>query len=243
MPLLETLNSETLPLREKQNVALASVLAAAALTALKFGVGLSTGSLGVLSDGAHSGLDLIAAGVTYFSVRVADKPADSSHPFGHGKVEHLSAFVETALLLITCAWISIEAILRLFFHEVHVTPSLWAFGVMGVSIVVDTFRSRSLARVAQKYNSQALEADALHFSTDVYSSGVVILGLLLVFVSERWGMPRLELADPVAALVVAGIVISISLRLGRRTVDALARCLASRQVTYGPPAFLTTRGN
>ena len=221
MPLLETLNSETLPLREKQNVALASVLAAAALTALKFGVGLSTGSLGVLSDGAHSGLDLIAAGVTYFSVRVADKPADSSHPFGHGKVEHLSAFVETALLLITCAWISIEAILRLFFHEVHVTPSLWAFGVMGVSIVVDTFRSRSLARVAQKYNSQALEADALHFSTDVYSSGVVILGLLLVFVSERWGMPRLELADPVAALVVAGIVISISLRLGRKTVDAL----------------------
>jgi cation diffusion facilitator family transporter len=221
MPALETLNAETLPLREKQSVALASVLAAALLTALKFSVGIATGSLGILSDGAHSGLDLIAAGVTYFSVRVSDKPADSSHPFGHGKVEHLSAFVETALLLVTCAWISVEAVRRLFFLEVHVNPSVWAFAVMAVSIVVDTFRSRSLARVARKYNSQALEADALHFSTDIYSSSVVILGLILVFVSERWGIAWLQFADPVAALVVAGIVVSISLRLGRKTVDAL----------------------
>ncbi|HVA00468.1 MAG TPA: cation diffusion facilitator family transporter [Candidatus Dormibacteraeota bacterium] len=221
MPSLETLNAENLPLREKQTVALASVLAAALLTALKFSVGIATGSLGILSDGAHSGLDLIAAGVTYFSVRVADKPADTTHPFGHGKVEHLSAFIETALLLVTCAWIAFEAGRRLFFHEVHVNPSVWAFGVMAVSIVVDTFRSRSLSRVAKKYNSQALEADALHFSTDVYSSSVVILGLLLVLISDRWHITWLELADPVAALAVAGIVISISVRLGRKTVDAL----------------------
>ncbi len=221
MPSLETKNATSVPWREKQRVALASVFAAAALTALKFIVGVATGSLGVLSDGAHSALDLVAAAVTYFSVRVADKPADPSHPFGHGKVEHLSAFIETALLLATCAWIGVEAIRRLFFHEVHVSPSLWAFGVMGVSIVVDTFRSRALARVAQKYNSQALEADALHFSTDVYSSAVVILGLLLVWVAGRWRIPWLLVADPVAALAVAGIVVSISLRLGKRTVDAL----------------------
>lgn len=221
MPILESVKAEGLPLREKQSVALASVLAAALLTALKFSVGIATGSLGILSDGAHSGLDLIAAGVTYFSVRVADKPADSSHPFGHGKVEHLSAFIETALLLLTCAWIAFEAVRRFFFREVHVDPSVWAFAVMAVSIVVDTFRSRSLFRVARKYNSQALEADALHFSTDIYSSGVVILGLILVFASQRWGITWLQFADPVAALVVAGIVVSISLRLGRKTVDAL----------------------
>ena len=221
MPILETVKAEGLPLREKQSVALASVLAAALLTALKFSVGIATGSLGILSDGAHSGLDLIAAGVTYFSVRVADKPADSSHPFGHGKVEHLSAFIETALLLLTCAWIAFEAVRRFFFREVHVDPSVWAFAVMAVSIVVDTFRSRSLFRVARKYNSQALEADALHFSTDIYSSSVVILGLILVFASQRWGITWLQFADPVAALVVAGIVVSISLRLGRKTVDAL----------------------
>ncbi|MCL5005826.1 MAG: cation-efflux pump [Acidobacteria bacterium] len=221
MPTLETLNAKGMPLREKQSVALLSVLAAAGLTALKLGIGLATGSLGVLSDGAHSALDLVAAGVTYFSVRVSDKPADSSHPFGHGKVEHLSAFIETTLLLLTCAWIAFEAIRRFFFREVHVDPSVWAFTAMGVSIVVDTYRSRSLSRVAKKYNSQALEADALHFSTDIYSSGVVILGLLLVFVSERWDITWLKFADPVAALIVAGIVVSISLRLGRRTVDAL----------------------
>jgi cation diffusion facilitator family transporter len=221
MPSLESLNDEGLPLREKQTAARASVLAAALLTTLKFAVGVVTGSLGILSDGAHSGLDLIAAGVTYFSVSVADKPADSSHPFGHGKVEPLSAFIETALLLVTCAWIAFEAVRRLFFREVYVDPSGWAFAVMALSMVIDTFRSRSLSRVARKYHSQALEADALHFSTDVYSSGVVILGLVLVLVSERWQITWLQFADPVAALVVAGIVVSISLRLGRRTVNAL----------------------
>src|SRR5215472_1186880 len=188
--------NDFVPSQEKQSVARSSVLAAALLTTLKIVVGLVTGSLGILSEAAHSGLDLVAAAVTYFSVRVADKPADSAHPFGHGKVEHLSAFVETALLLVTCAWIMLEAIRRLFFHEVHVEPSVWAFAVMFISISIDTLRSRALFRVARKYDSQALEADALHFSTDVYSSTVVVL-------------------------VVAGITVYISVLLGKRTVDAL----------------------
>ena len=209
------------PSREKQSVALSSVLAAALLTTLKVAVGLLTGSLGILSEAAHSGLDLVAAAVTYFSVRVADKPADSAHPFGHGKVEHLSAFVETALLLATCAWIMFEAIRRLFFREVQVEPSVWAFAVMFISISIDTLRSRALFRVARKYNSQALEADALHFSTDVYSSSVVVLGLVLLYVSQQKNIPWLRSADPVAALVVAGITVYISLLLGKRTVDAL----------------------
>ena len=180
-----------------------------------------TQSLGILSEAAHSGLDLVAAVVTYFSVRESDKPADLSHPFGHGKIESLSAFVETALLLATCAWIVFEASRRLFIHEVHVEPSLAAFGVMFISLTIDTFRSRVLFRVARKYNSQALEADALHFSTDVYSSSVVILGLVFVSIAEQRNIPWLLNADPVAALAVAGIIVYISLRLGKRTFDAL----------------------
>ncbi len=207
--------------KEKQAVALSSVFAAMVLTTLKLVVGILTGSLGILSEALHSALDLVAAAVTYVSVRVSDKPADSSHPFGHGKIEHLSAFVETALLIVTCGWIIWEAVRRLFFHDVHVEPSVWAFGVMFISITVDTFRSRALFRVARKYNSQALEADALHFSTDVYSSSVVILGLFLVYIAERKNILWLQDADPIAALCVAGIVIYITLRLGKRTVDAL----------------------
>jgi cation diffusion facilitator family transporter len=213
--------NDPVPSQEKRSVARSSVLAAALLTTLKIAVGILTGSLGILSEAAHSGLDLVAAALTYVSVRVADKPADSSHPFGHGKVENLSAFIETALLLATCAWIILEAIRRLFFRKVHVEPSVWAFAVMFISIAIDILRSRALFRVARKYNSQALEADALHFSTDVYSSSVVILSLVLLYVSQQKNMPALRSADPVAALVVAGITVYISMRLGKRTVDAL----------------------
>lgn len=202
-------------------MALTSVLAAGLLTVFKLGVGVLTGSLGILSEAAHSGLDLLAAMATYLSVRVADRPADDTHPFGHGKVEHLSALLETALLLVTCALIVTEAMRRLFVRHVQVKASVWAFGVMVASMVVDALRARALFRVARKYHSQALEADAVHFSTDVYGSGTVILGLVLVYVAERWKVPALLGADPIAALVVAGISVGISLRLGKRTVDAL----------------------
>ena len=170
---------------EKKAVARNSVYAAVAITALKIVVGITTGSLGILSEAAHSGLDLVAAAITYFSVHVSDRPADATHQYGHGKVENFSAFLETALLLATCIWIVYEATKRLFFHSVEIEPSVWAFLVMGISIVVDIWRSRRLQRVAEKYNSQALLADALHFSTDVWSSAVVILGLVLVLVGTQ----------------------------------------------------------
>jgi cation diffusion facilitator family transporter len=206
---------------EKRAVAGNSVLAAVAITALKIVVGFSTGSLGILSEAAHSGLDLVAAVITFFSVRVSDKPADAEHQYGHGKVENFSAFVETGLLLLTCIWIIYEAIKRLFFHSVEIEPTVWAFVVLLTSIAVDVWRSRALGRIAQKYDSQALEADALHFSTDVWSSSVVILGLLLVLLGRNYGIAWLRDADPVAALVVAGIVVHVSSRLARKTVDAL----------------------
>jgi cation diffusion facilitator family transporter len=206
---------------EKRAVAGNSVLAAIAITTLKIVVGATTGSLGILSEAAHSGLDLVAAVITFFSIRVSDKPADADHQYGHGKVENFSAFIETGLLLLTCIWIIYEAIKRLFFHHAEIEPTIAAFAVMFISMSVDFWRSRALGRIAVKYDSQALEADALHFSTDIWSSAVVILGLLLVLLGRRYGVGWLRDADPVAALMVAGIVVSVSWRLARRTIDAL----------------------
>ncbi len=209
--------------REKRYAALSSVLAAGFLTALKLVVGLLTGSLGILAEAAHSGLDLVAALVTFFAVRLSDRPPDEQHLYGHGKIENLSALVETLLLLITCAWIVYEALQRLFFKPVEIEASIWAFGVMFVSILVDVSRSRILYRAARKHHSQALEADALHFSTDIWSSAVVIVGLGLVWLSERLGpeWAWLVKADAVAALVVALIVVYVSLQLGKRAVAVL----------------------
>jgi cation diffusion facilitator family transporter len=184
-------------------------------------VGVSTGSLGILSEAAHSGLDLIAAAVTLFSVRVSDKPADADHQYGHGKVENFSAFIETGLLLITCVVIIYEACKRLFFHHVEIEPTLIAFLVMFVSMALDFWRSRALGKIADKYDSQALQADALHFSTDIWSSGVVAIGLLLVVAGRKLGIPWLIESDPVAALFVAGVIIWVSTRLALKTVDAL----------------------
>jgi cation diffusion facilitator family transporter len=206
---------------EKRAVAGNSVLAAVLITSLKIVVGVTTGSLGILSEAAHSGLDLVAAIITFFSVRVSDKPADADHQYGHGKVENFSAFIETGLLLLTCLWIVYEAIERLFFRRVDIEPSVWAFVVMFASIAVDVWRSKALARIAEKYDSQALEADALHFSTDVWSSSVVILGLIFVLLGRAYHIEWLRDADPIAALIVAVIVVHVSWRLARQTVDAL----------------------
>lgn len=209
--------------KEKRDAALSSVLAAVFLTTFKLVVGLMTGSLGILAEAAHSGLDLVAALVTFFAVRISHRPPDEQYRYGYGKVENLSALIETVLLLITCIWIIYEAIQRLFYKSVEVEASIWAFGVMAISIAVDVSRSRMLYRVARKHNSQALEADALHFSTDIWSSTVVIGGLVLVWLSERLGpeWDWLAKGDAVAALVVAIIVVYVSLQLGKRAVTVL----------------------
>src|SRR6185437_961143 len=213
--------------KEKRNVALNSLLAALGITFLKLIVGISTLSLGILSEAAHSGLDLVAALVTLLSVRVSDKPADAEHQYGHGKVENFSAFLETGLLLLTCVWIVWEAIQRLLYHSTHIEPTIAAFSVMFLSMALDFWRSRRLGKIARKYDSQALEADALHFSTDIWSSGVVILGLALVLIGERMQLPLLATADPVAALLVAGVIVYVSSRLARQTIDALLDAVPS----------------
>jgi cation diffusion facilitator family transporter len=207
---------------EKRSAAISSVIAAVGLTGFKLIVGFATGSLGILAEAAHSGLDLMAALMTFLAVRISGKPADTNHLYGHGKVENLSALFETLLLLVTCIWIIYEATHRLLFHTTHLKVTFWSFAVMITSIVVDISRSRMLYRAAKKYNSQALEADALHFSTDIWSSGVVILGLFFVKLSD-WvpSLAFLRQADSVAAILVGLIVVYVSIRLGIRTIQAL----------------------
>jgi cation diffusion facilitator family transporter len=207
---------------EKRSAAGSSLIAALGITLFKIIVGVMTNSLGILAEAAHSGLDLVAALVTFLAIKIADQPADPSHHFGHGKVENLSALFETLLLLITSGWIIYEAIQRLFFRQAAVVSSIWSFIVIGTSIVVDYSRSRVLFRAARKYNSQALEADALHFSTDIWSSAVVFLGLIGIAIADLVpGISWIQKADSIAASLVALIVIYVSVKLGWRTIQAL----------------------
>jgi cation diffusion facilitator family transporter len=206
---------------EKRSVTLVSVASALAMTALKATVGLLTGSLGVLSDAAHSALDLIGATLTFLSVRVSDRPADWDHPYGHAKVENISAFVETGLMAASAVWIAGEAISRIFFHPVALRYSIWPFVVMGASIVVDLWRSRRLSKVARRYRSEALEADALHFASDIWTSVAVIVGLCASWLGTVERVAWLRYADPAAALVVSAMILILGWRLAWRAVAAL----------------------
>ncbi|MGB9553176.1 MAG: cation diffusion facilitator family transporter, partial [bacterium] len=200
--------------KNKVNIAFYSVLVGLFLTGMKAFVGILTGSLGIISETLHSLLDLGAALMTFFSVKIATKPADLRHQFGHGKIENISALFEGLLLLITCLWIVYEAIQRLFYKSVHVEANLWSFIVMGVALILDFLISRLLYSGAKKFDSQALGADALHYSSDIFSSLVVILGLIGI----KIGFPIL---DPIAALTVAVLVSIASFRLGKRAIDEL----------------------
>jgi cation diffusion facilitator family transporter len=207
--------------RQKRMAALGSVGSAAILVFLKVFLAVSTGSLGILSEALHSILDLVAAIITFLSVRVADKPADAEHLYGHGKVESFSAFVETALLLVTACYIIWEAFQRLLFHKGEIHPSITAIVILALAMGIDFMRSRALSRIAKKYPSEALEADALHFSTDVWSTFVVIVGISVSWLGIRFGIPWLRMLDSFAALAVAGVIIWIGSRLGKKTLDVL----------------------
>ena len=211
---------------EKRSAAFLSVAAACVITALKLVVGVITGSLGMLSDAAHSAVDLIGAGLTFLSVRISDKPADENHPYGHGKIENLSAFVETFLMLASSVWIMIEAIIRIFVHPVEVRLSIWPFLVLFASIAVDFGRSRKLKTVAERYQSDALAANALHFASDIWSSVAVLIGLGASWLGgsalgRSMGLEWMRFADPVAAIVVALLILYFAWKLAWRTINAL----------------------
>jgi len=201
--------------QEKEQVALSSIAASAALTVAKGLVGLATGSLAILSEAGHSLIDLGATVMTYGAVRISGKPADEEHHYGHGKVEAVTALAETALLFLLSGIVIWEASKRLIEHEAHIVEAtVWAFAVMAASMVVDFFRARALSRTAKETRSHALEADALHFSSDLWSSLAVLVGLAGVYFGMPW-------ADSAAALVVAVLVCVAGWRLGRRTIDML----------------------
>jgi cation diffusion facilitator family transporter len=207
--------------QEKQRVARHSMAAATVMTLLKIGAGILSGSLGVLSDAAHSGLDLVGAALTYFSVHVSDKPADEDHTYGHGKIENLSAFSEAGLMALSCAWIIWEAVRRIFYHAVELHHSLWPVLVLATSIGVDIWRSRQLRAVAVRTGSPALATDAFHFASDIWATAAVLVGLGAAWVGERFQIAALRYADPVAALVVSLMILRMTVRVGHEAVAAL----------------------
>lgn len=214
--------TSVLPVSSKERIALYSLLATVGLLVFKLVVGLHSRSLGILAEAAHSGLDLLATLLTWLSIRIADRPADANHPFGHGKFENFSAFLETALLLVTAIVVAVVALRQWVGGSapaIHLDQ--WGFIVMLTSMSVDFWRSRALRRAAVEFDSDALEADALNFSTDLWSSLAVLAGLALVAAGRGLRIPSLQHADGAAALVVAAAMCSMAWRLGRRTVGVL----------------------
>jgi cation diffusion facilitator family transporter len=199
----------------QRRTALVSVVAAATLLALKLVVGLLTSSLGLISEALHSGTDLVAALLTFYAVGYAVRPADRGHHYGHGKAEHLSALAEATILVAATVLIVWRAVTRLTgSNPVQVDPTWYAIAVVGVVIVIDISRATVSWRAAQRFSSAALQANALHFGTDLAGSIAVLIGLLVA----RAGHPN---ADPVAALFVAAIVLVAATRLMRRNIDVL----------------------
>lgn len=227
---------------EKRWVSLISVAAACVMTVLKATVGFLTGSLGVLSDAAHSALDLVGALMTFVSVRVSDRPADWNHPYGHAKVENVSAFVETGLMAASALWFSGEAISRMFFHPVELRYSAWPFGVLVASMGVDLWRSGQLRRVAKRHGSAALEADALHFASDIWTSVGVIVGLGASWLGAARHVGWLRYADPAAALVVSAMILVFGWRLAWRAVFVLTDAVSPEVHTRLVDAVGRTEG-
>jgi cation diffusion facilitator family transporter len=199
----------------QRRIALVSVVAAAALAVLKLGAGLASGSLGLVSEAAHSGTDLVAALLTLFAVGVAVRPADRAHPYGHGKAEHLAALAEAAILAAVSLVIAWKAVTHLLGSDEPGVDATWyAFLVIGIVIAVDASRALISARAARRFRSAAFQANALHFAGDLAGSTAVLGGLLFA----AWGYPK---ADSAAAVFVAALVLVAAGRLMRRNVDVL----------------------
>ena len=211
---------------EKLHAATVSVSVNVLLLTTKIIVGVATGSLGILAEAAHSLLDLLASGFAYTGIRAANRPLDEEHPYGHEKFENFSSLVQTALLSVTSILIFYEAGLRLFtgFAILINNTLYYAMAIMVFAIIADFSVSRYLFQNARKYGSSALEADAYHFSTDIYSSSAVLLGL----VAARFGY---VVVDPLAAIFVAVIMLTTSIRLGRKTTRILLDAAPPKEIT------------
>ncbi len=207
--------------RAKRHLAFVSLLATIGLLVLNVWVALATHSLGVTAEAANSGLDLITAILTFVSIGIAARPADANHPFGHGKFENFSAFLETSLLIATAVIVLVASIASFFGPVTHLQVTLAAFIVMGLSMAVNAWRSRALGRAARQYDSDVLAVDALNYAGDFWSSAAVIVGLGVAGLGQRLGWAGLLHADAAGAIVVALAMLAVALHLGRRTAGVL----------------------
>jgi cation diffusion facilitator family transporter len=207
--------------QEKRRVARLSMSAGLVMTVLKLAAGLLSGSLGLLSDSAHSGLDLACSALTFFSVNVSDRPADEDHTYGHGKIENFSALGEAGLMVVSCVWIVYEAIQRIFYHAGNLRPSVWPVLVLLTSIAVDFWRSRRLRAVARRTGSPALATDAFNYASDIWSTSAVLAGFAATWLGTHFGIAALQYADPCAAVVVALLILRMAIRLGHEAFGAL----------------------
>ncbi len=211
-----TQDSNELIARKKIRVARQSLYAAILITSIKILAAYFSGSLGVLSEVFNSGIDIFVCLVTIFSIKYSSRPPDKEHNYGHEKIENFSALFQVLILILTSSYIIYEAAMRLFGDkDVEVNVSLWIFAALIISIVIDILRSRQLMKTARETKSNALEADALHFSTDILSSSVVIVGLLMIYFNLS------KVADTIAALIVTGIIIYLGVKLSRKAIDSL----------------------
>lgn len=227
---------------EKHFAALVSMLVACLMTALKLAVALMSGSIGILSDAVHSGVDLLASGVTLVSVRLSDRPADANHPYGHARFENVSAFFETLLMVGSALWIASSALRRIFVAPATIHYSEWPVLVLVLSMGVDRWRSRQMRQVAVRHDSAALEADALHFSTDIWSTLAVLIGLLASWVGSRFHIGWLHYADPLAALFVAGLILYLSWQLAQRAIYVLTDAIPAEILASVEQEVLATEG-
>ena len=198
----------------KVRVAMLSVISNTTLIILKIVAGLLSGSVSIISEAIHSGMDLVASIIAFFSVRVSSKPADKGHPYGHGKIENVSGVIEGLLIFVAAFLIFKEAIIKLI-HPTEISQTFIAIAVMGISSIVNIIISRTLYKVAKREESVALEADALHLKTDVYTSAGVALGLLLMKVTG------IKVLDPITAILVSLLIIKEAWSLCRNAFRPL----------------------
>lgn len=201
-------------MNNKVKAAAVSIFSNSFLIAIKVVVGILSGSVSIISEAIHSGMDLMASFIAFFSVRISDKPADKDHPFGHGKFENVSGVIEALLIFAAAAWIIVESI-DAFYHPKELENLEWALAVMGVSSVTNFFVSRYLYRVARKTRSIALEADALHLKADVLTSAGIFAGLIIIYVTGY------TFLDPIIAILVAVYILFESYVLLRNAFNPL----------------------
>ena len=193
-------------MNKKIRVARLSIFSNSMLIVLKLVVGVISGSISIISEAIHSFMDLLASIIAFFSVKISDTPADERHPYGHGKFENVSSVIEAALIFVAAFWIIFEAVKRIL-NPGEIEKVSYGFIVMLVSAIVNFIVSRQLYKVAKETDSIALEADALHLKTDVYTSAGVALGLLLIWFTG------FHVLDPVIAIIVALLILKESIEL------------------------------